>query len=829
MTKSPQRLNSYRAKRRFDRTPEPSGGAVSSDEPIFVVQKHAATRLHYDLRLQVGDTLRSWAVPEGPSLDPKVRRFAKQVEDHPIDYAAFEGRIPEGEYGAGTVIVWDRGTWTSVSEPVDALERGELKFRLTGEKLGGGWMLKRLPDDPTNWLLIKERDTAARPSADYDVVVDAPDSVVTGAAVADLPPATKSRKLAPPKASKIKGAAAAKMPQEWKPQLAGTENVVPAGPGWVHEIKYDGYRTVCLFDRGEVRLLTRNGHDWTSRYGGVAKALTALPCKTAVIDGEIVVQDPRGVTRLALLEQALAAGQAEAFVFFAFDLCYLDGFDLTRVPLLERKSALERLINPLVHPKSTIQYSQHVASDGAALFARACEMGLEGIISKKADSRYVQARSNDWLKLKRAEIDDFVIIGFLANAPKAVTSLILAEEKNGKLSYAGKSGSGISEAFARELYQALNPNQIDEPATDIPSDAGSKWSKTPLAGARWVAPNWIATIGHRGRTESGAIRHAVLFKFARRKPAGASRSLKRKLVTDRDLAAIRLTNPDREMFTGSGVSKLDIALHYARVGDWMLPDLLRRPVTLVRCPTGEHKDCFYQRHAFTGLPEGVEQIDLSDEEGRAAFISIVEPKGFLALSQFGAVEFHAWGCHIDDPDHADRLVIDLDPAPDVSWRQVCDAAEILKDRLERLGFAPFLRTTGGKGLHIMMALAKGQRWETVKGFAQAFAKSAAREAPQLFTAVSAKAKRTGRIYIDYLRNARGATAVASYSLRARDRFPVATPIAWSELRGLSGGDAFTVKNIVQRLESIRADPWDELGLQSTKITARMARDVGMAS
>lgn len=822
------RLKKYAEKRRFDRTPEPEGGDAPPDEPIFVIQKHAAQRLHYDLRLQVGDTLRSWAVPEGPSLDTKVRRFAKQTEDHPMDYATFEGRIPEGEYGGGSVIVWDRGTWTSLKDPDTALAEGELKFRLTGEKLRGGWTLVRLPDDLTNWLLIKERDPAAKPTAEFDVVIAEPNSVITGASVEAVAPlAAAKQNLPKPRADKIKGAIAAKMPKTWKPQLAEEQAEPPSGAEWVHEIKYDGYRTLCLFENGKVKLLTRNGHDWTHRYGAPAKALATLPCKSAIIDGEIVVQDPRGVTRISLLEQALAEGQAHAFTFFAFDLCYLDGYDLSAAALTDRKQALERLIDPLVHASAAVQYSQHVVGGGMGLFARASEMGLEGIISKKASSRYVQGRSPSWMKIKRSETDEFVVVGFSSNTPKAVSSLILAEEKNGELLYAGKAGSGIGEERAREFYKLLAPHRQKEPPLTIPDDVGTKWSKDPLAGAQWVAPAVTAKIGHRGRTDSGSVRQAVVLSLAPRKAQKRVRAVMPKLVTDRDLAGIRLTNPTREMFKGSGVTKLDIALHYARVGDWMLPDLMRRPVTLVRCPTGEKKDCFYQRHAFEGLPDGVERVDLSDEEGRAAFISIVEPKGYLALAQFGALEFHAWGCHIDDPEHVDRLVLDLDPAPEVPWSQVCDGAEILKAKLEKLGFAPFLRTTGGKGLHIVMALGKGQDWSAVKTFAHAFARRAEKDAPNFFTSVSAKSRRTGRIFIDYLRNGRGATAIASYSLRARDGFPVATPIRWDELRSLNGGDAFTIATIQNRLTHLASDPWSELCSHPTKITAKMARDVGV--
>lgn len=811
------RLKAYRDKRRFERTPEPTGGEPGQEEPIFVVQKHAAQRLHYDLRLQVGDTLRSWAVPEGPSLDTKVRRFAKQVEDHPLDYAAFEGRIPEGEYGGGSVIVWDRGTWTSIEDASEALERGELKFRLVGEKLRGGWMLKRLPDDPTNWLLIKERDPAARPTAEYDVVLEAPDSVITGASVEAIAPQALPSSFSSPVAGKIAGAAAAPLPTQWRPQLASQATLAPAGADWVHEIKYDGYRTLCLFDQGEVRLLTRNGLDWTKRYGALAKAFAGLPCKTALIDGEVVVQDPRGVTRLPLLKQALSEGRTHAFTFFAFDLCHLDGFDLSLAKLVDRKRALGGLISPLVRPNSAIQFSQHVDRDGAALFARACELGLEGVISKKADSKYVQARSTDWVKIKRVETGDFVIIGYTIGAPQAVAALVLAEERDGELHSVGKVGSGFSEEISRGLYKSLAPITIKQPA--------AKTEK--IAGAKWVAPSFMALVGYRDRTAAGSLWHAVLLKVSPRKQTPQrAKAIKPRLVMDRDLASIQLTNPDREMFAGSGITKLDIALHYARVGDFMLPELLRRPLTFLRCTTGEMKDCFYQRHGFAGLPDGVAQVELSDEEGRAAFISIVQPRGYLALAQFGAIEMHPWGCHTDDADHADRLVMDLDPAPDVAWSQVCDAAEALKARLKGLGFAPFLRTTGGKGLHLVMALGPRQEWPRVKGFAHAFAKSAARDAPQFFTAVAAKAKRPGKIFIDYLRNARGATAVASYSLRARDGFPVATPIAWDELRTLTSGDAFTIRNIQNRLNK---DPWDELHSSQTIITAKMAREVGMVS
>jgi bifunctional non-homologous end joining protein LigD len=807
-------LKTYRAKRRFAETPEPQGGAARHADPIFVIQKHHARRMHYDLRLEMGGALKSWAVPEGPCLDPKVRRFAKLVEDHPLDYASFEGRIPAGNYGAGTVIVWDRGTWVTLADPAQALAAGELKFRLAGEKLAGGWMLVRLQDDPTNWLLIKERDPAARPITEYDVLEAEPNSVVTGHPVDE--PAVERKRPPARKAAKIPGAVAAPLPSKWKPQLADTSDAPPRGEGWLHEIKYDGYRTLVFFETGNVRLVTRNGHDWTGRYSALAKAFAKLPCKCALIDGEVVVQDPRGITSINLLEDALSRGDSHGMIYFAFDLCHLDGFDLSGARLIDRRLALEGLIAPLIDERSPIQFSDHVEGDGAALFAQASRMGLEGIVSKRADARYVQARSASWTKVKRVEIGTFVVIGFLSNMPRSASSLILAEERDGELVYACRVGSGISDAKARELYGALAGDVRDKPVVAA--------LRTP--GACWVEPRWTAEIGYRNRSAGLAPRAPVLIGYAPRKAVSVVRAVKPKLIGDRELAAITLTNPERE-FAGTGVTKLDAALYYARVGDWLLPEVLRRPVTVIRCPTGDLTDLFYQRHAFAGLPPGVETVELADEKEHAAFITITEPKGYLGLTQFGAVEFHLWGCHVDDPEHPDRLIIDIDPDESLPWTRVCDAAEILRDRLRAMGCRVFLRTTGGKGLHLVVALAPGHDWPLVKGFAEAFARAMARDAPGLFTAVASKEQRKGRIYIDYLRNARGASAVASYSLRARPGFPVATPIEWKELRKLSGGAVFNRLNIVRRLDSLAADPWDELGSSGVKITPKMRRDVGM--
>ncbi|HZZ87582.1 MAG TPA: DNA ligase D [Caulobacteraceae bacterium] len=813
----PSSLSSYRAKRRFGETPEPRGGAAPTGEAVFVVQKHHARHMHYDLRLQIGDTLKSWAVPEGPCLDPKVRRFAKLTEDHPLEYATFEGRIPDGNYGAGTMIVWDRGTWVTLAEPEAALAAGEIKFRLAGQKLGGGWMLKRLPDDPTNWLLIKERDPSARPLAEYDVLEAEPNSAITGRPVDEAPTAPRKR---PPRkaAAKIAGAVAAPMPTRWKPQLAGQADVPPTSDGWVHEIKYDGYRTLVFVENGRAKLITRKGLDWTHRYRGLGKVFEKLPCKSALLDGEVVVQDALGVSSLNLLEGALDEGDGSVFTYFAFDLPYLDGYDLSGAKLVDRKAALAGLIDPLVDERSQLQFSDHMEGDGVALFAEASRLGLEGIVSKKADARYVQARSATWLKVKRVEVGTFVIVGYFSNMPKCVSSVVLAEERRGELVFACRAGSGISDEKGRALWAALSQVERQTPVVDVPR----------LPGAVWVDPLYCAEIGYRSRSTIDAPRAPVFMSFTERpQPAAATRAARPRLVTDRDLAGVQLTNPEREIFAGSGVSKLDLALYYARVGDWMLPELLRRPVTIYRCPTGSLKDCFYQRHAFNGLPPGVVTIELADEKERNAFIAVTEPRGFLAMPQFGAIEFHLWGCTIDDPEHPDRLVMDLDPDTALPWSRICEGAELLRDRMQALGFRPFLRTTGGKGLHLVVALDGAPSWPEMKGFAEALAKAMAADHPALFTAISSKERRKGRIYLDYLRNGRGASAVASYSIRARPGFPAATPIFWDELRGLSGGDAFDRLNMTRRLEALAADPWDELVSSAVKITPKMRRDVGL--
>lgn len=820
-------LRPYRAKRRFGITPEPQGSEpfLSGDNPSFVVQKHRASRLHYDFRLEIGGALRSWAVPEGPCLDTKVRRLAVQTEDHPLSYGGFEGRIPAGQYGAGVVIVWDRGGWVTLADDVEAaLAKGELKFRLLGEKLKGGWTLVRLAKDPKNWLLIKERDDEVRRLDEYDVLKEAPRSVMSGLTVEELAeqmpeseaPATRKATPAKKATARIAGAKPAPMPGPITPQLCDRLDAPPAGKGWVHEIKYDGYRTIVRIEGGDVRLITRNKHDWTHRYRPLDKAFRDLKCKSAVIDGEVTVQDARGVTSIALLETALSEGRGDDLTFFAFDLLYLDGYDLTGATLLDRKRALAALIGE-ADPRAPIQFSEHMEGDASEFFAHACRMGLEGIVSKRADARYVEGRTKTWAKVKRAYTGDFVVVGYTVTTPKMVSALVVADEAgDGTLSFVGRVSSGLTEQSSRDLFKQLSARKVDKAVVEAPR----------IPGVTWTEPAAVARVAFNSRAPDGAPRQPVLLGVTPyATPAKATRP---RLVTDRDLASIRLTNPEREMFAGSGVTKLDLAIYYARVGDWMLPELKDRPVSLIRCPTGALKDCFYQRHAFAGLPAGIGTIDLSDDEGRQDYIYIETAQGYLALSQFGAVEFHPWGCRVDDPEHPDRLVADLDPDPAVAWPQVRAAAEMLRDKLKGLGLEPFVRTTGGKGLHLVCALERGScDWKTLKDFAEAFARSAAKDAPQVFTGSPTKDARKGRIYIDWLRNARGSSAVASYSLRANPEFTVATPLDWSELRTIESPRAYNRTNVLRRLARLAKDPWDGLEQSAAVISRKAKRDVGL--
>ena len=837
-------LAPYRRKRDFARTPEPEPGAAVAGGDRFVVQKHGARALHYDLRLEIGGVLKSWAVTRGPSLDPKVRRLAVHVEDHPLDYANFEGNIPKGQYGGGAVMVWDHGAWVPMADIEASYRAGQIKFRLDGQKLKGGWTLVRLKGgdnlDGKNWLLIKERDIHARAEAKGIVTEDQPLSVLSARSLEEIaaegsgndpaPQAKRGRRARPPRTAKIVaativGAREAPQPSRPRPQLATLAATPPSGGEWVHEIKYDGYRTLARIAHGDVRLFTRNGHDWTERYAPIAQALGELTCSSALIDGEVCVQAASGATSFAALQDALAQGFDHELVFFCFDLVYLDGHDLSRSPLIARKKALAALLDPILDEASAVHFSEHIAGRGAAFLDRAQALGLEGIVSKKAESEYSPGRSKSWLKAKCAARRDFVIVGYAESAAAGgLSALLLAEPFGQGLRYVGRVGTGFSAGEAKRLRDELGPLAREAPVFTLQGMADTRR-------ATWVEPRRVADVEYATRTGEGRLR-AARYKGLRpavaypteTAPGGLPRH-----VSDADLAAIWITNPDRRMFAADGPTKLDVALYYAKVAAWMVPEVVERPLTLVRCPSGRLDDVFYQRHATAGMPDHVRRIALHDEgaEGREDFIFIADAKGLFTLAQFGVVEFHPWGCRVDKPERPDRIIIDLDPEEGLDWRVVVGAAHEIREELDQLGLPAFVRTTGGKGLHVVVPLQRRHGWATVKASAHGFVLGLAARHPGRYTASPAKAARRGRIYADYLRNGRGATAVGSYSLRARAGAPVATPLSWTELDDLDDPRALDWRTVPDRLGGLAADPWEGLGGAAARLTRELERKLGI--
>ncbi len=794
---------------------------------MFVVHKHAARRLHYDLRLQFGDVLKSWTVTKGPSLDPTIRRLAVHVEEHPLEYTDFEAVIPQGQYGAGAMIVWDRGVWAPMGDPVEDFKRGTLKFRLAGERLKGGWTLVRIKSEAANnWLLIKEYDDYARPENEGDILDDAQDSVISGRTVeemADSARAPKRRTRLRPGA--LPGAVRGDNGGYQAPQLATLSTSVPAGGDWLHEIKLDGYRTIARVQRGQATLFTRNGHDWTERYGDLAMVFEDLHCKRAVIDGEIVVQDAAGKSSFSALQEALASGSNERFVFYAFDLLHANDYDLTSVPLAARKEALGKLVEPHVGPTSPLQLSGHVVGSGADFYAQAQRMRLEGVVSKRLDAAYRSGRSKAWVKTKCTNTDEFVIVGYtMTKAAGGLAALLLAEADAERLKYVGKVGTGFSEAEASRLAKRLRAIERKTPAVRVGPGAAIASSTT------WVKPVLMAEVEFATRTKEGALRHAVYRGLRPDKlhsePIRPASSGRRKYVTDADLASVWVTNPDRVMFGRGGPTKLDLALYYAQVGDWMLPELLRRPISLVRCPSGKVEDCFFQRHAGPGMPDEIGRIRIREEgsQERGDYLYIADARGLLALAQFGVVEFHVWGCRVDKPERPDRMVFDLDPDESLPWSSVVQAAFEVREALTDLGLVPFVETTGSKGLHIVVPLRRKYAWRDVHEFSGAVARMLVRRAPSRFTDMAGKRHRHGRVFIDYHRNARTSTTAAAYSLRARPGAPASLPMQWSDLSAIDDPLDLNYATVPE-LASTGADPWADIDGVACSITSAMRRAV----
>jgi bifunctional non-homologous end joining protein LigD len=765
-------LKEYRKKRNFKKTSEPLGGVPSKKEPIFVIQKHWATRLHYDFRLEAFGTLKSWAVPKGPPLKVGEKRLAVEVEDHPIAYAKFHGRIPEGQYGAGVVKIWDKGTWIPPKQLKEKLEKGHLEFYLKGKKLKGKWHLQRthLAGKQPQWLLIKGHN--------------------------DKKPQLKKKDP---------------WPKILAPQLALLCAQVPEGESWLYETKYDGYRTIAAVKDGKAQMLSRSGLDWTDKYQFIADQLSRLPIKNAVIDGEIVALDENGQSSFSALQIALKESDMSALKYYIFDLLYLNDHDIRQMPLENRKALLRDLLR--TKKVKNIFFSEHSFSSAGAgekLLKSACHEGLEGIIAKDRSAPYVAARSGSWQKIKCSKRQEFVIGGYTdpEGARFGFGALLMGTYEGGRLRYVGKVGTGYTEKTLGDLKSRFKK---------LTSDVSPfKFDKIPRQSrVHWLRPELVAEIEFKAWTHDRQLRHAS-FQGLREDKIPQDVHIE---IPQEKTPEVHISHPERLVYEKQKVSKLDVAKYYKSVAPWLLRHLSGRPLSMVRCPDKATGQCFFQKHVHHGMT-GVHESMIRDQR----IIYINSEEGLLQLAQWNVLEFHAWQCHVSNKDNPDQIVFDLDPDKSVEWKVVVHTALHLKELLERLSLKGFLKTTGGKGLHIQVPIAPIYSWEAVKAFAKAVTEQMVKVDPHLYTANMLKKKRTGKIFLDYLRNGIGATAITPYSLRVGDQPTVAVPLLWSELKNLKTPKAFDIHSALERLAKQKKDPWPDYFSLKQKINILKTND-----
>ncbi|GAA3059950.1 DNA ligase D [Rhizobium viscosum] len=822
-------LETYQAKRDFNITSEPRGRKGRTTGNSFVIQKHDATRLHYDFRLEMDGVLKSWAVTKGPSLNPEDKRLAVHVEDHPLSYGDFEGIIPKGQYGGGTVIVWDRGSWTPTGDPHKAYRKGHMEFELDGEKLKGRWHLVRMHGKPgekrENWLLIKGDDEEARREDEADILEERPESAKTGRRleeVAKNPNATwhsrpeggkavATKVKAPARKAKSpqerdwpKGAKKADIPDFIELALAKLKPKPPAGERWIHEIKFDGYRLQVKIKNGRVTMLTRGGLDWTEKFGkDLVDAFASLPIETAVIDGELVVERDTGASDFSALQHDLSEGRCDRFVFYAFDLLYLDGYSLLNASLLERKHLLETVV-----PKDAgkLRYSTHFNENGGLVLNHACRLSLEGVVSKQRDSKYISGRNGEWIKSKCSHRQEFVIGGYVPSSAmkNAIGSLAMGYYEDGALKHVGRVGTGYTVATAQMLYERLSAMEMKQNSFD------DKLTAEERRGLHYVKPQLVAEVEFRAWSADGNLRHAAFRGLREDKPAkDVVREMEQTTAKNLPKSAVQLTHPDRIYWPDEGVTKEGLANYYAQVWRLMAPYVVNRPLALLRLPDGiSGHQRFFQKHAWKGMNDHIDEITDPKDKGGEKLLRITDFDGLVALVQSAVLEIHPWGTTTNNWEKPDMVTMDLDPGEDVPWENVIAAAYELKERIEGEGLAAFVKTSGGKGLHVVTPLEPKAGWEDVKGFAKWLADSMSQDDPERYLATATKAKRSGKIFIDYLRNGRGNTAVAAYSARARPGAAVSMPLEWSELTTEIGPAYFTVDNTPARLDALSKDPWD---------------------
>jgi bifunctional non-homologous end joining protein LigD len=800
-------IDTYNRKRDFTKTAEPKGRKLKGRGDRFVVQKHDASRLHWDFRLELDGVLKSWAVPKGPSLDPGQNRLAMRTEDHPLDYGDFEGTIPAGEYGGGTVMLWDHGRWVPEpgKDPKKTLAEGHLHFTLEGERMKGEWVMFRLKPKPGEkaepWMLKKVTDEFANAEAGDALVDEFVTSVTTGRTMAEIASGSDvwRSNRGGRKGGRAKKAKGQGPPPFHEPQLATLVDAVPTGADWIHEYKYDGYRLLIATGDGAATAWTRNGKDWSDKFRGLVKAASSLPAG-CLVDGEAVALNAKGKPDFQLLQSTLKESKGANLAFYAFDLLVDRGKDIRKLPNLERKERLAALLKSVPPP---IIYGDHVVGKGEALFNAICAEGGEGIISKKAGAPYRGARTRCWLKVKCIQRQEFVVVGWSqSERRRGFRSLLLGLRDGRKLTYAGKVGTGFNARMIDELMERMKPLEVTKAPLDVP--------RADRKAVHWLEPKLVAEIAFTEFTSDGILRHPSFIALREDKPAAdVVRETPKKLEKsekkgDRATAAsfgIAISNPDRVIYPEDGLTKADLADYYAEVEALMMVDAARRPITLIRCPQGRGKHCFFQKHDSGSMGEHVKRIAIKEKDGTLAdYLYFDDVRGLLSCVQMGTIEFHGWGSRVDQVERPDRLVFDLDPDVGLDFAKVKQAAVRVRELVADLGLKSFPMLTGGKGIHVVIPLDRSADWAAVKSFADRFSRAVAEAEPERFTANIRKVQRKGRIFLDWLRNQRGATAVLPYSARAREGAPVAAPVAWEELDQYKGGNAFSIRDADQLID-----------------------------
>lgn len=921
-------LKKYREKRDFKKTQEPSGKTGRFKkiqtkkrlEPMFVVQKHAASHLHYDFRLEMQGVLKSWAVPKGPSLNPSAKRLAVEVEDHPLEYGGFEGVIPQGEYGGGTVMLWDRGHYQSEKDPYESYKKGDITLQLEGEKLKGLWKLirikNRLNDGKNHWLLFKMKDNEADEQKDilekaYSVLTKrsmneiAEKSVNEGGvwygqnkekigkqAQQHAPKQEHEQKLAQRKGSKIalfrdyfkpvnsgrselayilvqelkslKGAVKRHVPETFRPQLAKLTDSAPEGDDWIHEIKFDGYRILARHNSSKIELLTRNGLDWGDKFTEVLEQIKTLPLRDYILDGELIATDQRGMGNFQKLQNYLIEDVNEYIKYYVFDLPYCAGYDLTKVPLIERKRILKLLFDLWSSDHDRVAYTDHIVGNGSLVYQGTCQLGLEGSVSKKMDSVYEQKRTSVWLKNKCHQRQEFVIGGFTKpqGARKYFGSLLLGfYNKKGELEYCGHVGTGFSERILKDIYDMLS---------DIKQEASPFYAlpRGVAKGVTWVAPKLVCEVEFFTRTSEGILRHpafsglrldkkakevqeeAMLKKKSIASSISSTKKIKSKKQKEKQtshkvatvtrqgnddlvISGVKITHPDKIFAVTKTVSKRAIVEYYDKFSEWILPHVVNRPLTLLRCTHSDFK-CFFQKHYKNTFPKSISAVNV-EESGKMdlgkkftkatdyEFLTIKNKAGLLALIQFDALEIHPWGSQNKNLEKPDRIIFDMDPDAEIPWSQVLKSARFIEKELNALGLQSFLKTSGGKGLHLVLPIKPVQNWATIKDFTHDFSRYIVQLAPDKFVSTISKKERKGKIFLDYLRNGRGATAVAAYSTRARENAPVSVPVAWDKISTIKSPSQFNVGNMDQYFKKNAKDPWEGFFECRQTVTVKMIK------